>query len=106
MIFEFAPIMDHTGTSFDLGFYANNLTLGLATFNSATALIESFYISMSSLGIQEFGEIILAIFIDVVVQGYINEMPMPGVKCPRCAERGIDQWVLPGKHCPRCNQPC
>lgn len=33
-------------------------------------------------------------------------LPMPGVKCPRCAERGIEQWVLPGKHCPRCNQPC
>lgn len=31
---------------------------------------------------------------------------MPGVKCPRCAEKGIEQWVLPGKHCPRCNQPC
>lgn len=31
---------------------------------------------------------------------------MPGVRCPRCAERGIEQWVLPGKHCPRCNQPC
>lgn len=32
--------------------------------------------------------------------------PMPGVKCPRCAEKGIEQWVLPGKHCPRCSQPC
>ena len=31
---------------------------------------------------------------------------MPGVRCPRCAERGIEQWVLPGKHCPRCDQPC
>lgn len=33
-------------------------------------------------------------------------MPMPGVKCPTCAERGIEQWVLPGKHCPRCSTAC
>ena len=31
---------------------------------------------------------------------------MPGVRCPRCAEQGYEQWVLPGKHCPRCGQPC
>ena len=27
---------------------------------------------------------------------------MPGVKCPKCAEEGIEVWALPGKHCPRC----
>ena len=33
-------------------------------------------------------------------------MPMPGVRCPRCAEHGKETWVLPGKHCPVCGQPC
>ena len=61
---------------------------------------------MCSISIQEYGEIILACYLDLVTQGYTFEMPMPGVRCPRCAARGIEQWVLPGKHCPRCNQPC
>lgn len=30
----------------------------------------------------------------------------PGVRCPRCAQDGIETFVLPGKHCPRCKQPC
>ena len=31
---------------------------------------------------------------------------MPGVRCPRSAERGVVTWVLSGKHCPKCNHPC
>lgn len=31
---------------------------------------------------------------------------MPGIRCPRCAARGIETWVLSGKHCPKCNHPC
>lgn len=26
---------------------------------------------------------------------------MPGVRCPRCAEQGIEQFVLSGKRCPK-----
>ena len=36
----------------------------------------------------------------------IHELPMPGVKCPTCAARGLEQWVIPGKHCPRCSTAC
>lgn len=36
----------------------------------------------------------------------ITHMAMPGVRCPTCFERGIEQWVLPGKHCPRCATAC
>ena len=32
--------------------------------------------------------------------------PMPGVRCPACANRGVETWVLPGKHCPTCGHPC
>ena len=32
--------------------------------------------------------------------------PMPGVRCPKCAGRGLETWVLPGKHCPKCGHPC
>ena len=32
--------------------------------------------------------------------------PIPGVRCPRCASRGLKTWVLPGKYCPRCGYPC
>ena len=35
-----------------------------------------------------------------------QDLVMPGVKCPTCAARGIEQWVLPGKHCPRCSTAC
>ena len=80
-------------TNLDLVSYLNNLMLGLATLNTATTLIESINITMPSLGIREWGELILACFIDLVTQSYINEMPMPVVKCPRCAERGVDQGV-------------
>lgn len=31
---------------------------------------------------------------------------MPGVKCPNCEKRGVEQWVLPGKYCPKCSTPC
>ncbi|KAL9580342.1 MAG: hypothetical protein Q9212_004553 [Teloschistes hypoglaucus] len=29
-----------------------------------------------------------------------GHLPMPGVRCPTCKARGIEQWVLPGKRCP------
>ena len=32
--------------------------------------------------------------------------PMPGVKCIKCEDRGVESWVLPGKHCPKCGHPC
>ena len=35
-----------------------------------------------------------------------QDLPMPGVKCPTCAARGIEQWVIPGKYCPRCSTAC
>ena len=35
-----------------------------------------------------------------------TDLPMPGVRCPKCLTKGVEQWVLPGKHCPRCNTPC
>ena len=33
-------------------------------------------------------------------------MPMPGVKCPKCAQQGTETWVLQGKNCPKCGHPC
>ena len=41
-----------------------------------------------------------------ILRPLIVHMPMPGVKCPTCASRGIEQWVLPGKHCPNCATAC
>jgi hypothetical protein len=41
-----------------------------------------------------------------ILKPIIHLMPMPGVKCPTCASRGIEQWVLPGKHCPNCSTAC
>ncbi|PWY92694.1 hypothetical protein BO70DRAFT_392082 [Aspergillus heteromorphus CBS 117.55] len=26
-------------------------------------------------------------------------MPMPGIKCPKCAAQGEEVWVIPGKNC-------
>ena len=33
-------------------------------------------------------------------------LPMPGVKCPKCLEKGQEVWVLPGKHCYKCGHGC
>ena len=35
-----------------------------------------------------------------------KELPVPGIRCPRCYERGIETYVLRGKRCPRCNEQC
>lgn len=39
-------------------------------------------------------------------EGLFNVMPMPGVKCPKCASKGVESWVLPGKSCPKCGTAC
>ena len=31
-----------------------------------------------------------------------QDMPMAGVRCPKCAERGQEVWVIPGKNCHVC----
>lgn len=33
-------------------------------------------------------------------------MPMPGIKCPRCAAKNVETWVLSGKCCPKCGLEC
>ena len=64
-------------------------------------------ISIAFISIENLAGLTLACFITVIAIAYIIKRPaMPGVRCPRCAAGGIEQWVLPGKHCPRCNQPC
>ena len=36
----------------------------------------------------------------------VTSDPMPGVRCPKCAARGVESWVLSGKYCPKCGHPC
>ncbi|KAK0629416.1 hypothetical protein B0T17DRAFT_185433 [Bombardia bombarda] len=31
--------------------------------------------------------------------------PLPGVKCPTCAEEGKEVWVIPGRACGYCSTP-
>ena len=61
---------------------------------------------VSILGLTGLISLVLACFGHQIIADYILKMPMPGVRCPRCLEHNIEQWVLPGKHCPRCNCPC
>ncbi|KAL2018416.1 hypothetical protein VTK56DRAFT_835 [Thermocarpiscus australiensis] len=35
----------------------------------------------------------------------IRTHPLPGVRCPACAERGEEVWVVPGLLCPKCRAP-
>ena len=35
-----------------------------------------------------------------------TDLPMPGVRCPKCLAEGVEQWVVPGKVCPRCYTHC
>ncbi|KAK4466851.1 hypothetical protein QBC42DRAFT_41749 [Cladorrhinum samala] len=32
-------------------------------------------------------------------------IPMPGVLCRKCAERGVEVWVIPGRACGYCRTP-
>ena len=50
--------------------------------------------------------LIFACFVLGLLIVMIFEMPMPGVRCPACAARGVEQWVLPGKNCPKCAHAC
>jgi len=41
------------------------------------------------------------------IDGEPEDMPMAGVKCPRCLEqRNEIVWVIPGKNCHVCGNPC
>ena len=33
-------------------------------------------------------------------------LPIPGIKCPKCLEKGKTVWVIPGKNCRECGHPC
>ncbi|KAK4168122.1 hypothetical protein QBC43DRAFT_284760 [Cladorrhinum sp. PSN259] len=35
----------------------------------------------------------------------IRSLPMPGVLCPTCAEKGEEVWVIPGRACGYCQTP-
>lgn len=51
--------------------------------------------------------------IDIISVHHLDGVPydtvaekMPGVRCPRCAENGLETFVLSGKRCPICNHQC
>ncbi|KAL2158802.1 hypothetical protein VTH06DRAFT_3994 [Thermothelomyces fergusii] len=35
----------------------------------------------------------------------IRSLPLPGIRCPKCAENGEEVWVIPGLLCGRCGAP-
>lgn len=36
----------------------------------------------------------------------LKSMPVPGVKCPECSDKGKTVWVIPGCKCPECGHEC
>jgi len=40
------------------------------------------------------------------IDGESQDMPMAGVRCSKCAERGQEVWVIPGKNCHVCGNAC
>ncbi|PSR83833.1 hypothetical protein BD289DRAFT_483101 [Coniella lustricola] len=36
----------------------------------------------------------------------IRSRPLPGVRCPTCAQKGKEVWVIPGRACSTCGTPC
>ena len=56
--------------------------------------------------IPDFSGLTLVCITIAIVGIYIIKMTKWDNACPRCAEKGIKQYVLPGEHCPRCNQAC
>lgn len=76
--------------------------IGLILFNLSSFAYLSLYLSIIMVGVI----LILACGGANLLIPIIHLMPMPGVRCPTCASRGIEQWVLPGKHCPNCSTAC
>ncbi|PHH65214.1 hypothetical protein CDD81_3073 [Ophiocordyceps australis] len=35
-----------------------------------------------------------------------KEAGVPGIRCPKCLNRGVEVWVIPGKICRVCGHPC
>ncbi|CCX10184.1 Similar to predicted protein [Botryotinia fuckeliana B05.10]; acc. no. XP_001545981 [Pyronema omphalodes CBS 100304] len=31
---------------------------------------------------------------------------VPGVRCPKCLQAGVEKWVIRGKCCPNCGTVC
>ena len=36
----------------------------------------------------------------------LKSMPIPGVTCPICQDKGKTVWVIPGENCPECGHQC
>ncbi|KAF3765063.1 hypothetical protein M406DRAFT_322863 [Cryphonectria parasitica EP155] len=36
----------------------------------------------------------------------VRSRPLPGVRCPTCAQAGKESWVIPGRACSTCGTPC
>ncbi|EFX01850.1 hypothetical protein CMQ_4921 [Grosmannia clavigera kw1407] len=36
----------------------------------------------------------------------IRSVPLPGVRCPKCAKDGKEVWVIPGRACGYCGTAC
>ncbi|EPE02764.1 hypothetical protein F503_08527 [Ophiostoma piceae UAMH 11346] len=36
----------------------------------------------------------------------IRNVPLPGVRCPKCAKDGKEVWVIPGRACGYCGTAC
>ena len=51
----------------------------------------------------------LLFFLVIILMLYGSEEPeepMSGVRCPACAEKGVETWVIPGKNCHVCGTSC
>ncbi|KAK0633633.1 hypothetical protein B0T14DRAFT_417426 [Immersiella caudata] len=35
-----------------------------------------------------------------------NHQQLPGVRCPKCAEKGEEVWVIQGRACGHCGTAC
>ena len=66
--------------------------INLSLFSSYLVEISNIsVVLLSILALIGLISLVLACFGLQVIPGYTHKMPMPGVRCPRCAERNIEQ---------------
>ena len=78
----------------------------ISVYPTIGSLLDGSFSVYTAIGSPDLLIFIFACFALGLVIVTIFKMPMPGVRCPSCEKRGVEQWVLPGKNCPICAHPC
>ena len=72
------------------------------------AIISSLVFLYTSIGLPDpiHDIVIILVPIPTILIPFIHLMPMSGVRCPACKNKGQEVWVIPGTRCHKCGTAC